>query len=289
MKPAAFDYVRPQSLAEALTHLANDNVKVIAGGQTLAPLLALRMTAPKLLIDIGNLTELKGVQTGPDGTKLGALTRWRDILDHPQLALDQPLLVEAIGHVAHYQIRNRGTVGGGCSHADPAAEMPAIAVTCEAQFEIASLRGTRTVPADKFFVGMLTTALEPDELLISIHLPSWSPRRRYGFQEFSRRQGDFALAGCSLFWEDQENRCHDPHMCVFGVGDTARRLSKVENLLSNRELTSELIAQCADLAQKTVTTYDDLYATADYRAALVKVMVERALYRAAGLFIEKAT
>src|SRR5262249_25416068 len=161
---------------------------------------------------------------GSDDIRLGALTRWRDVLTQSELSTHHPLLVEAIGHTAHYQIRNRGTVGGSCAHADPSAEMPAIAVTCEAEFEIASVRGRRVVPAADFFVSVLTPALEPDELLVSIRLPSWKPGRRHAFQEFARRRGDFAMAGCAVFWDEEDGRCVKPHIGVFGVADVPLRV-----------------------------------------------------------------
>jgi carbon-monoxide dehydrogenase medium subunit len=283
MKPAAFEYARPGTLAEALSLLTEDGAKPIAGGQSLVPLLALRLTSPKMLVDLSRLAELKGIDIGPQGIRLGAMTRWCDVLSHPQLAAHHPLLVEAIGHVAHYQIRNRGTVGGSCCHADPAAEMPAVAVTCEAQFEIASRHGTRVVPAAEFFQGILTTALAPDELLTAIRLTPWPAGRRYAFEEFARRTGDFAIAGCTLFWDENGGRCLNPHVGVFGVADTPLRLPSVESALANRSVTASLIVEAADLAQQAVAPHDDLHAPAAYRSALMRVMVERALSSAAAI------
>jgi carbon-monoxide dehydrogenase medium subunit len=288
MKPAPFEYARPGTLAEALSLLAEDDARPIAGGQSLVPLLALRMTSPRLLVDISRLAELKGIDIGPQGIRLGALTRWCDVLSHPQLVAHHPLLVEAIGHVAHYQIRNRGTVGGSCCHADPSAEMPAVAVTCEAQFEIASRRGTRVVPAAEFFQGILTTALEPDELLTAVLLPHWPAGRRYAFQEFARRTGDFAIAGCTLFWDEDGGRCINPHVGVFGVADTPLRLPSVEAILADRPITPGLIAEATDLAEQAVVPHSDLHAPAAYRNALMRVMVERALSLAAAIPLGEA-
>jgi aerobic carbon-monoxide dehydrogenase medium subunit len=288
MKPAPFEYARPGTLAEALSLLAEDDARPIAGGQSLVPLLALRMTSPRLLVDISRLAELKGIDIGPQGIRLGALTRWCDVLNHPQLAAHHPLLVEATGHVAHYQIRNRGTVGGSCCHADPSAEMPAVAVTCEAQFEIASRRGTRVVPAEDFFKGILTTALEPDELLTAIRLPHWPAGRRYAFQEFVRRTGDFAIAGCTLFWDEYGGRCINPHVGVFGVAETPLRLPTVEAALTDRPVTPDSIVKAADLAQQAVVPHGDLHAPAVYRSALMRVMVERALSSAAAIPLGEA-
>ena len=280
MKPAPFDYARPNTLAEALSFMTAEDAKPIAGGQSLIPLLALRMTAPKLLVDISRIAELKGVELDSGYIKLGALTRWCDVLKNRKLAVQHPLLVEAIGHTAHYQIRNRGTVGGSCSHADPSAEMPAVAVACEAQFEIKSLRGTRIVPADEFFVSVLTTALEADELLVSIRLPAWPPARRYAFQEFSRRTGDFAMAGCIVFWDDEDGRCANPHVGVFGVADTPLRIRDVERVLLNRPITTNVIAEATSALREAVIPQDDLHAPSAYRSALLGVLLERALLSA---------
>jgi carbon-monoxide dehydrogenase medium subunit len=288
MKPAPFEYARPDTLAEALSFMTVDDAKPIAGGQSLIPLLALRMAAPKLLVDISRVAELKGVEFGSEYIKLGALTRWCDVLKNPQLAVHHPLIVEAIGHIAHYQIRNRGTVGGSCSHADPSAEMPAIAVTCEAQFEIKSLRGTRIVPADEFFTSVLTTTLEPDELLISIRLPSWPSDRRYAFQEFSRRVGDFAMAGCAVFWDEKDGCCVNPHVGVFGVADTPLRVRDVEAILVNRAVTIDVIVEATSVLQRTVIPQDDVHAPSAYRSALLGVLLERALLAASSRQTGKA-
>jgi carbon-monoxide dehydrogenase medium subunit len=280
MKPAPFEYVRPNTLAEALSFMTDGDTKAIAGGQSLIPLLALRMTAPRLLVDISRIAELKGVEFDSEYIKLGALTRWCDVLKNQQLAVQHPLLVEAIGHTAHYQIRNRGTVGGSCSHADPSAEMPAVAVTCEAQFEIKSLRGTRIVPADEFFVSVLTTALEADELLVSIRLPAWPSDRRYAFQEFSRRIGDFAMAGCIVFWDEEDGCCANPHVGVFGVADTPIRVREVEKILLNRPVTTNVIVEAVSALKDAVVPQDDLHAPSAYRSALLGVLLERALLSA---------
>jgi aerobic carbon-monoxide dehydrogenase medium subunit len=288
MKPASFGYARPNSLAEALAFVTIEDAKPIAGGQSLIPLLALRMAAPKLLVDISRISELKGVEFGPEYIRLGALTRWCEILKDPQLALQHPLLVEAIGHTAHYQIRNRGTIGGSCSHADPSAEMPAIAVTCEAQFEVSSIRGTRIISAHDFFVSILTTALEADELVVSIRLPAWPSKRRYAFQEFSRRVGDFAMAGCAVFWDEEDGCCVNPHVGVFGVADTPLRVLEVEAVLAGRAVTPSVVADATSILREVVVPQDDVHAPSDYRSALLGVLLERALLSASAHPIAKA-
>jgi carbon-monoxide dehydrogenase medium subunit len=281
MKPPPFDYVRPASLAEALSLLTRPDARPLAGGQSLIPLLALRMTAPKLLVDIADLAELKGITFRADHIRLGALTRWCDVLNHAELRSRHPLLVEAITHTAHYQIRNRGTVGGSCAHADPAAEMPAVAMTCDAEFEVASTRGTRIVRAADFFAGVLTTALAPDDLLVAVRLPSWPPDRRFGFEEFARRSGDFAMAGCVVFFDDAGGRCTNPHVGVFGVGDTPLRVREVEAALDGQPVSPAVVAVAKTALHNAVAPRDDVHASGAYRNALLAVLLERALQSAA--------
>src|SRR5690349_999777 len=193
MKLPAFEYACPATLAEAVALLASHDgeAKALAGGQSLVPMLAFRVAAPALLVDLRKLPGLKEIKIGADGLRLGAMVRWRDILDDARLKRAHPLLVAAVEHVAHYQIRNRGTVGGSIAHADPAAEMPGIVVACEAEIAVTGKAGARTIPAGKFFLGALTTALAPDEIITEIRLPAWPAARRWGFQEFARRRGDF--------------------------------------------------------------------------------------------------
>lgn len=282
MKPGPFDYVRPQTLQEALALLAEgEDLKPIAGGQSLIPLLVLRMANPRGLVDIARLSELQGIAVENEMIRIGALTRWRDVLCNPDLARHHPLLVEAIKHTAHYQIRNRGTVGGSCCHADPAAEMPAVAVTCDAEMELVSIRGSRRVPAAGFFLGILTTAIEPDEILAAIHLPVFKPERRFGFQELARRKGDFALVGCAVFWDELDGVCDKPHVGVFGVSDTAQRMAAVESVLAGRKMTDAVVLEAVRVIEQSISPQTDLHATAEYRTALLGVLFERALRAAA--------
>src|SRR5438128_5624583 len=194
MKPAAFDYRAPATLDEAVALLAADpGAKLIAGGQSLMPVLNFRLEAPTLLVDLRRLPGLGDIDIGAEGVRLGAKVRWRDIEEDARLQTAHPLLRAAIAHVAHYQIRNRGTVGGSLAHADPAAELPGIAVTCDAEIAIVGAAGERTIPAGEFFTGPLTTVLRPDELITELRLPVWPAARRWAFREFARRRGDFAL------------------------------------------------------------------------------------------------
>src|SRR5262247_3761772 len=197
MKMPPFDYACPATLAEAIALLSthDGDAKVLAGGQSLVPILAFRLAAPKLLVDLRKLTDLRTIKITPDGLALGAMVRWCDIESDARLCTAHPLLVAAIAHVAHYQIRNRGTVGGSIAHADPAAEMPGIALACEAEIAVMGRSGARIIKAADFFLGALTTALKADEIITEVRLPPWPKARRWGFEEFARRRGDFAMAG----------------------------------------------------------------------------------------------
>jgi carbon-monoxide dehydrogenase medium subunit len=286
MKPAPFDYARPDSLEGAIALLAahDGDAKVIAGGQSLMPMLNFRLTAPRMLVDIGRIAGLDHISVGADGVRLGALVRWRDIERHPKLATMHPLLVEAIGHVAHYQIRNRGTVGGSLAHADPAAEMPGLAVSCDAQIVVVGRAGQRTIAAADFFLGALMTALEPDEVIVEVRLPPWPDERRFAFEEFSRRKGDFALAGVAVFYDlDAQGKAIDPHIGAIGVTGCPVRLKAAEAALASRVVDEATILAVAALADEGLDVADDIHAPADYRAALLKVLLERALHRVARL------
>ena len=195
MKPAPFDYQAPDTLREAIDLLAsNPEAFVIAGGQSLMPVLAFRLATPSLLVDLRRLPGLGNIAISDDGFRLGALVRWRDIEDDQRLMAAHPLLHAAVTHVAHYQIRNRGTVGGSLAHADPAAELPGVAVTCEGEITLFGAAGSRTVRAGDFFTGPLSTLRRPDEIVTELRLPKWPSGRRWAFRKYARRDGDFALA-----------------------------------------------------------------------------------------------
>ena len=285
MKAPSFDYVRPDRLETAIEFLTEhgDDAKVIAGGQSLVPMLAFRLAAPRFLVDIGRISELRRIATDTGGIRLGALARWRDIERNEELRRAHPLLVEAIRHVAHYQIRNRGTVGGSLAHADPAAEMPGIAVTCEAKVVIAGRKGQRVVPAAEFFTGALTTALQPDELIVEVRLPPWNPNRRWAFMEFARRRGDFAIAGIALYYDIENDRARDAHVGAIGIADTPVRLPAVEATINGKTISETVVRAAAAAAFESVDPPDDIHAPGDYRRALLQALTERALSSAAKL------
>src|SRR5258705_5075192 len=221
MKLPAFEYACPATLSEAVALLASHDgdAKAIAGGQSLVPMLAFRVASPSLLVDLRKLPGLDRINITESGVSLGALVRWRDIEDDARLRHAHPLLAAAVKHVAHYQIRNRGTVGGSVAHADPAAEMPGVVVTCEATIAVTGKSGARVIPADSFFQGALTTALAPDEIITEIRFPAWPAGRRFGFEEFALRRGEFSLAAAAPFY-DPGARARAAHPA--GPGDRRR-------------------------------------------------------------------
>src|SRR5580704_14452464 len=284
MKLPAFDYACPTTLAEAVTLLAahDGEAKVLAGGQSLVPMMAFRVASPSLLVDLRKLSGLDEIRIDDGGVRLGALVRWRDILDDARLVRAHPLLVAAIRHVAHYQIRNRGTVGGSVAHADPAAEMPGIAVACDAELAVTGKGGARVIPAQEFFVSALTTTLTPDEIITEIRLPAWPAGRRFGFEEFALRRGDFAIAAAAVFYDpDAAGRAANAHVGVIGVGDRPTRLAPVEAVLNGARIDADTIARAAAATSAAVTPQADIHASAAYRRSLVGTMVERALLAAA--------
>jgi len=283
MKLPSFEYACPTSISEAVALLASHQgeAKPLAGGQSLVPMMAFRVASPSLLVDLRKLDELRQIKITPAGVTLGAMVRWRDILDDTRLATAHPLLVAAVEHVAHYQIRNRGTVGGSMAHADPAAEMPGIAVTCEARIAVMGKSGKRDIDAESFFQGPLMTALKPDEIITEIRLPPWPAKRRFGFQEFSRRRGDFAMAAAAVFYDEDAGAAGDAHVGVVGVGDRPLRLRSVEDTINGQRIDDALMAKAEAATSAAVDPADDIHASGAYRKALAGVMVERALKQAA--------
>jgi carbon-monoxide dehydrogenase medium subunit len=288
MKLPPFEYACPTTLSDAVALLASHDgeAKPLAGGQSLVPMLAFRVASPSLLVDLRKLAELRQIKIAGDGVTLGAMVRWRDILDDARLREAHPLLVTAVEHVAHYQIRNRGTVGGSIAHADPAAEMPGIVATCEAKIAVVGKAGARVIDAANFFQGPLMTALKPDEIITEIRLPAWPAKRRFGFQEFARRRGDFALAAAMLFYDEDGGKAgnaqaFNAHVGAIGVADRPLRLTAVEQVLNGNKIDEAVIAKAEAAASASVDPHDDIHAGGAYRKALIGVMVERALKSAA--------
>jgi len=284
MKLPDFEYAAPTTPAEVVQLLASrrDDAKIIAGGQSLLPTMAFRLARPNLLIDIRNLKGLNRITIDSSGVLLGARTRWRDIEDEEELKTAHPLLVEAVSHVAHYQVRNRGTVGGSLAHADPAAELPCIAATCEAELRLLGPGGERCVKAADFFLGPLTTALAEDEIILDVRLPPWPSERRWAFNEFARRRGDFALAGVAVFYDlDAQQRACNAHIGVVGACYYSRRSPLAERALNGKLVNHETALTVAKIASEEADPTSDFHASVQYRKALVATLLERALEEAA--------
>ncbi|HTP92368.1 MAG TPA: xanthine dehydrogenase family protein subunit M [Xanthobacteraceae bacterium] len=283
MKLPPFEYACPTTISEAVALLAahDGEAKPLAGGQSLVPMMAFRVASPAFIVDLRKLSELRRIKIAQDGVVLGAMVKWCEILDHEQLRAAHPLLVAAVEHVAHYQIRNRGTVGGSIAHADPAAEMPGIVVTCDAQIAVVGKAGPRVIPANEFFHGPLMTALKSDEIITEIRFPAWPAKRHFGFQEFSRRRGDFAMAAAAVFYDEQGGKAANAHVGAIGVGDRPVRLAAVEKVINGVKIDEAVIAKAEAAASASVDPADDIHASGAYRKALIGVMVERALKSAA--------
>jgi len=283
MKLPSFEYRAPTSAQEAVALLASHlgTAKLIAGGQSLLPSMAFRLARPSLLVDLRKLHVLRHITLDACGVTLGACVRWCDIENDTRLGRAHPLLVEAIRHVAHYPIRNRGTIGGSLAHADPAAEMPCIAVTCDATLRLISPRGERRIAASEFLQGPLTTALAEDEMILDVLLPAWPATRRFAFEEFAMRPGDFALAGVALHYDIDINGCiANAHLGVFGAVYCPMRIDAVEQALNGTMPGAANARHAAELAMASIDTVGDMHADADYRRALVGTLLERALAKA---------
>ena len=284
MKLPNFEYIAPSTAAEVVKVLAENRgaAKVIAGGQSLLPTMAFRLSQPTVLVDLRKLQALDKVVIDTTSVRLGARTRWVAIESNAALAKAHPLPVAAIKHDAHYQVRNRGTVGGSLAHADPAAEMPCIAATCEAELRVLGPSGERRIKAADFFQGPLTTALAEDELILEVRLPAWPAARRWAFSEFARRPGDFALAGVALFYDlDGEKRACNAHIGVIGACYYSRRLPAAERVLNGRRVDVETARVVGAAAAEEADPTGDFHASAEYRKALVGTLLERALIAAA--------
>lgn len=283
MKPPPFSYACPDSVDEALALLAEagDGAKLLAGGQSLVPLLNLRMAWTDAVIDLNRLSELDFIVQENGTLRVGALTRHRTLEVSDTVRTAQPLMARAASEVGHLAIRNRGTIGGSLVHADPAAEWPLVAVTLDAELLLRSHTGSRTVAARDFFVGPLTTTIEPDELLCEIRLPVAPERTRWGFQELCRRPGDFAIAAvaCQLTLDDSQT-CRAACLAVAGAHDVPLAVADVADRLVGSRGEDAALAEAADTAAAAVDPPSDVHGSADFRRRMVRVLSRRALDQA---------
>jgi carbon-monoxide dehydrogenase medium subunit len=280
MKPGRFAYHAPEDLDEALglLHEHVGEVKVLAGGQSLMPLLSFRMAAPEHLVDINRLPGLATPERTTGGWRIPALARQRAVERSAELAEEVPLLRQALLQVAHPQIRNRGTVCGSLAHADPAAELPAVMLALEARMDVASHAGRRTVAAEDFFVFHLTTALEEDELLLGVELDDLPPGTGTAFHEFAPRHGDFALASvAAVVTQDDQGVVSRCRLVAAGVGATPQRLLAAEQVLLGTRLEPAARMAAQHAVHGEVSPTGDVHASADYRKQLVSVLARRTL------------
>ena len=285
MKPARFDYYRPESLDEALTLFAElgPEAKALAGGQSLVPVMNFRLARPAALVDLNRINGFASIEeTADGGIRIGAMTRQRAVERSALVSQRAPLLAEAMPWIAHPQIRNRGTIGGSLAHADPAAELPAVMLALEARFVVRSRRAERVVPAAEFFTGILSTALGPDELLTAIELPAPVARSGSAFVEVARRHGDYALVGVAARIElDPDGTCREARVGLLSVGETPVLATQVSRVLAGRALDAAAIDDGARAAVQQIDPASDLHASAAYRRHLAAVLVGRALRLAA--------
>lgn len=280
MKPPKFDYVRPQTLEEALAALAaaQGDGKIIAGGQSLMPMLNFRLLSPSVLIDINRIAELSFLEEQPDGgLRIGALTRHHTLETSPVVKRLFPVLNAAMQFVAHLAIRNRGTIGGSITHADPAAELPLMMVLLDAEIILASSRGRRSVPAEEFFVASLTSAVAEDEIVVEVRLPALPPQAGWAFEEVARRAGDFALAAIGVVMTVEGGVVTESRVGVMGVADTPMRVYDAETILFNQACDAQTLDDVVKAVRESVAPATDLHASSDYRRHLVGVLARRAV------------
>jgi carbon-monoxide dehydrogenase medium subunit len=281
MKPPPFEYVAPLEIQEALELLGRygEEAKILAGGQSLIPLMSLRLARPAAVIDINRLAGLNFIAAGQNGSLvIGALTRQRIVERSSFVRERSPLLAAAMPLIGHFQIRNRGTIGGSLAHADPAAELPAVTMVLGAEFLLRSAQGERIVRAEDFFLGVMTTALQPDELLIEIRLPKWKRGLGWAVEEIARRKGDFSIVGVAATIElDQADLCQDARIAVFGVGARPARMARAEEMLSKTKPDERLLGEIGRAVSQDAEPDSDVHASAEYRRELSGILTRRAL------------
>lgn len=284
MKNPPFVYHQAHSLSEALALLSEfgDEGKVLAGGQSLLPTMALRLGPPDHIIDISGVPDLDSVAVDADGgISLGALVRHAQAERSDDIARLAPLIAEAMPHVGHRAIRTRGTVVGSIAHADPAAEMPAVCLAADATMVTASTQGERSIAAGEFFEGYLTTALRPDELLTHVEFPAWSPSSGGAVVEVSRRHGDYALVGLACRVNVEAGTITDSALAFFGVAPTPLRVTEAEAALAGKAATAETFAAAAAIVSETLAPTADIHGSTNYRRHVAGVLTSRGLETAA--------
>jgi aerobic carbon-monoxide dehydrogenase medium subunit len=284
VKPAPFEYHAPETLSEAVNLVAElgDEAKVLAGGQSLVPMLALRLAVFEHLVDIGRITALRGIERRDDALWVGAGTTQSTVGANADVANAAPLLTRATPFIGHFQIRNRGTLGGSIAHADPAGEYPAVALILDATMEVISAAGRRSIPACDFFEGFWSTSMQPDELLTGVTFPIWNGRCGFAVEEFARRHGDFAIAGAAIGVElDADDRIRRTAIGLIGLGSTPERAAAAEGAVIGKRVTEINLEELGRVATASLESVpSDLNGSAAYRTHVGAAMVERAWARA---------
>lgn len=282
MYPAPFEYYAPNSVNEALALLAkNSDAKILAGGHSLLPLMKLRLAQPSALIDIGNISDLRGINAMGDMISIGALTTHHQVETSRLLRQECPLLPEVASHIGDMQVRNRGTIGGSLAHADPAADYPAAMLALGAKIEAQGSGGKRTVNADDLFKGLLQTSLNADEIITAVHVPKTSAKGNgVAYAKFSHPASHYAIAGVAVWVNIQNDQVSDIRIGVTGAADHAQRAKKAEDALKGKPMNEDNVAAAVQVAADGLMTMGDLYASADYRAHLVGALAARALNEA---------
>jgi carbon-monoxide dehydrogenase medium subunit len=286
MKPAPFEYHAPDSLEQALglMHEHADAAKILAGGQSLVPAMNFRITQPGMLIDLNRVAEISYIREEEDVLRIGAMTRERHLEIDPSIERRTPLLHEAVPNIAHPQIRNRGTIGGSIVNADPAAELPVLMIALDARLKAQKSSGERWIGASDFFVGMFTTALEPDEILVEIELPFMPARTGWSFMEVAPRAGDYALMGvASLVTLDDGGTCESAKLVYLNAGDGPVDAKEATQSLVGEKLDDKLIeSAAAHASEKEITPFGNVHTSAEFQRHLAKVLTRKTLHVALG-------
>lgn len=281
MKPPRFRYCAPDLLDEALALLDQygEDAKVLAGGQSLVPLLNMRLAGPAYVIDINHISELNYIEPEDGYLAIGATARQQQAERASLVKERHPLLVEAIRHIGHIQIRNRGTIVGSIAHADPAAELPALLICLNGEAVAQSIHGERVMKAEEFFTGYLSTGLNPEEMLVEVRFPWIAPQSGWAFMEFARRSGDYALVGAAaVVTPSLDDHCMYAHISYLGISSSPICVRGVENILIGTQLDEQTLEQAAEIARSAVSNdMEDIHATVDYRRALTAEITKRVL------------
>lgn len=283
MKPSAFEYFTASTVAEAISLLERyeDEAKIIAGGQSLVPMMNFRVAQPEVLIDINGIKELDYIRQEDDEIVIGALTRERDLELSPLVQEKCPILAEAISLIGHASIRTRGTIGGSLVHADPAAEIPLTIYGLDAKMRVVGPSGERTLEPEEFFLSYLTTSLEPLEILVEVRIPVLPQKTGWSFVELTRRRGDFYIvAVASILFMEKGGVCKEARICLGGVGPTSIRAEEAEKILAGQVITDELIEKAGQKAAEAADPESDYHASAEYRRDMTRVFVKRGLAEA---------